>query len=159
MPYQSTNRPSKQLSGCSLRTSTTSSNEHLQHLQQNGFVVFQLLQGQNLQAAQQHLQDLEDRKIGKSNEVQHRIAELLTADNSSPLIAQLICHPAVLEVVKGFLGAKCRCATFSSNTLLPQDGRHGSGLGWHPDYPYHDIDQPWPPPEFPLGCQVKFCII
>lgn len=34
------------------------------------------------------------------------------------------------------------------------DGSLGTGLGWHADYPYHDIDPPWPPPEYPLGCQV-----
>ena len=35
-------------------------------------------------------------------------------------MAQLVCHPLLLEVLHGYLGPRCRCATFSSNTLLPQ---------------------------------------
>ncbi|KAL0050790.1 hypothetical protein WJX82_007295 [Trebouxia sp. C0006] len=109
------------------------------------------------------LQDLEGAGVGSRNNIQHRVAELIPAGGQ--LMAQLVCHPILLQVLHRYLGSKCRLATFSSNTLLPQDsdnigkdGSLGSGLGWHPDYPYHDIDQPWPPPEFPLGCQVLICL-
>ena len=47
-------------------------------------------------------------------------------------------------------------ASTNPDNLLA-DGSQGTGLGWHADYPYHDIDTPWPPPEYPLGCQVICC--
>ena len=30
----------------------------------------------------------------------------------------------------------------------------GTGLGWHVDYPYHDIKIAWPSVDKPLGCQM-----
>ncbi|DBA89954.1 TPA: hypothetical protein ACH3X2_004442 [Trebouxia sp. C0005] len=126
---------------------------HVQNLKQHGYVVFQLMTPNDAQAAKQHVFNLEEAGVGSRNNIQHRIAELIPAGGQ--LMAQLVCQPVLLQVLHRYLGSKCRLATFSSNTLLPQDGSLGSGLGWHPDYPYHDIDQPWPPPEFPLGCQVQ----
>ncbi|KAL0021469.1 hypothetical protein WJX79_006443 [Trebouxia sp. C0005] len=129
---------------------------HVQNLKQHGYVVFQLMTPNDAQAAKQHVFNLEEAGVGSRNNIQHRIAELIPAGGQ--LMAQLVCQPVLLQVLHRYLGSKCRLATFSSNTLLPQDGSLGSGLGWHPDYPYHDIDQPWPPPEFPLGCQVLICL-
>lgn len=48
-----------------------------------------------------------------------------------------------------------KASTDPDNLLA--DGSLGTGLEWHADYPYHDIDAPWPPPEYPLGCQVMCC--
>ena len=62
--------------------------------------------------------DLEGAGVGSRNNIQHRIAELIPAGGQ--LMAQLVCHPVLLEVLHRYLGSKCRLATFSSNTLLPQ---------------------------------------
>ncbi|DBA79812.1 TPA: hypothetical protein ACH3X1_008473 [Trebouxia sp. C0004] len=135
---------------------TAEADIRVQNLKQHGYVVFQLMTPDDAQAAKQHVYNLERAGVGSRNNIQHRIAELIPAGGQ--LMAQLVCHPSLLQVLHRYLGSKYRLATFSSNTLLPQDGSLGSGLGWHPDYPYHDIDQPWPPPEFPLGCQVLICL-
>jgi ectoine hydroxylase-related dioxygenase (phytanoyl-CoA dioxygenase family) len=58
------------------------------------------------------------------------------------LFAELLLHPAVLSVVQTLLHNDFRCATWSSNTLLPNMST--AALGWHVDYPYHDISPPWP---------------
>ena len=62
--------------------------------------------------------ELESHGSGFQNDIQHRIAELLPAGGAP--IAQLICHPVLVAVLRQYLGDKFRCATFSSNTLLPQ---------------------------------------
>lgn len=62
--------------------------------------------------------DLEDNGFGFASDVQHRIAELIPAGGS--LIADVACHPKLMQLLHGYLGPHCRCATFSSNTLLPQ---------------------------------------
>lgn len=66
--------------------------------------------------------DLESqRSIDQHEEtVQLRISELIPAGSPFNFMAKLVCHPAVLEILHHYLGHKCRCATFSSNTLLPQ---------------------------------------
>ena len=64
-----------------------------------------------------------------------------------------------MGLLNKYLGGRVRCATMSSNTLLQQDGGNptDTGLGWHIDYPYHDIETNlWPAK--PLGCQVLFCL-
>jgi ectoine hydroxylase-related dioxygenase (phytanoyl-CoA dioxygenase family) len=59
-----------------------------------------------------------------------------------PVFAELLLHPAVTAVVQRLLHNDFRCATWSSNTLLPR--MTTPALGWHVDYPYHDISPPWP---------------
>ena len=70
---------------------------------------------------------------------QVRVADIL---HHHQLFAELLLHPAVLAVVQRLLHNDFRCATWSSNTLLPN--MSGAALGWHVDYPYHDIRPPWP---------------
>ena len=52
------------------------------------------------------------------NDIQHRIAELIPKGGAA--IAQLVCHPDLMALLSQYLGHSFRCATFSSNTLLPQ---------------------------------------
>ena len=59
--------------------------------------------------------------------------------------------------IKSFVCHVLFCEACTDPDELIADGSKGTGLGWHADYPYHDIDTPWPPPEYPLGCQVICC--
>ena len=56
------------------------------------------------------------------------------------LFRDLMCHPVVLAVWKEFLGDNCFCGTWSANTTFPGFNTYG----WHIDYPYWSIQQPWP---------------
>ena len=52
----------------------------------------------------------------------------------------LAADPLLHDVLHEYLGPGFRCATWSSNTLNPGNTATGPcGLGWHVDYPYHDI--------------------
>ncbi|MBN4073930.1 phytanoyl-CoA dioxygenase family protein [bacterium AH-315-E10] len=57
----------------------------------------------------------------------------------SPLLQQIMCHPLVLAVWETYLGLDFSCSTFTSNTVLP----NGGCIGWHVDYPYWGMQQPW----------------
>lgn len=70
---------------------------------------------------------------------QVRVPDLLPQHQ---LFSELLLHPAVLAIVQRLLHNDFRCATWSSNTLLPH--MTTPALGWHVDYPYHDISPPWP---------------
>jgi ectoine hydroxylase-related dioxygenase (phytanoyl-CoA dioxygenase family) len=70
---------------------------------------------------------------------QVRVPDILVHD---ALFSELLLQPAVLAVVQRLLHNDFRCATWSSNTLLPN--MNTPALGWHVDYPYHDISPPWP---------------
>ena len=56
------------------------------------------------------------------------------------LFRDLMCHPVVLAVWEQFLGEDCFCGTWSANTAFPGFNTYG----WHIDYPYWSIQQPWP---------------
>ncbi|KAL3161422.1 hypothetical protein ABBQ32_010312 [Trebouxia sp. C0010 RCD-2024] len=118
-------------------------------LRQDGYVVFQLLSPEEAAGINGLVRGLELCGCGSRTSIQHRIAELIPTGGAA--VAKLVCHPDLLALLSQYLGDNFRCATFSSNTLLPQDGSLGTGLGWHADYPYHDIGSPWPPPEYPQG--------
>lgn len=55
---------------------------------------------------------------GSQSKIQHRIAELIPKGGAA--FAQLVCHPDLMALLSQYLGHNFRCATFSSNTLLPQ---------------------------------------
>jgi hypothetical protein len=57
-----------------------------------------------------------------------------------PLFRDLMCHPVVLAVWERFLAEDCFCGTWSANTAYPGF----NAFGWHIDYPYWSIKQPWP---------------
>ena len=64
-------------------------------------------------------------------------------------------HPSILYLVRSYLGRSARAATWSSNTLLANMDH--PVLGWHADYPYHDIEAgSWP--DTPLGVQVLWML-
>ena len=140
--------------------------EHIQELEQNGWTAVQAFtptQAQQLKAAVSALEDAErgedettwTREDGRPM-LQVRIGNPAA---QSELLLQASTHPLVMGLLTKYLGGKVRCATMSSNTLLQQDGGNAmdTGLGWHVDYPYHDIE-PGLWPEKPLGCQVLFCL-
>ena len=88
--------------------------------------------------------------------LQVRVSDIIVRD---PAVVQAATHPLLFGILSKYLGQRVRCATFSSNTLLRQQGQGtDTGLGWHVDYPYHDTDQPWPRVDRPLGVQVLYCL-
>jgi len=129
---------------------------YLNSLVKEGYCVLPTLISRDLAVeTKAHVAKFEASGQGMSTDVQHRIADLI---NLHPTFAYLTAHPLIVGLLRQFLGTTMRCATFSSNTLLPQDGSKDAGLGWHVDYPYHDVPLPWPPVELPLGAQVLWCL-
>eukprot|EP00035_Acanthoeca_spectabilis_P012343 m.220273 g.220273 ORF g.220273 m.220273 type:complete len:389 (-) comp15596_c0_seq2:1941-3107(-) len=117
-----------------------------------GFTVLPgVLTGDEIAAMKETLAEAEH---GKGNEVQVRVHDLVSLGPQfvKPAVDALICG-TLSEV----LGSSVRCATWSANTLLPHATR--SGLGWHVDYPYHDIDlDKRPPSDVWLGTQVLWLL-
>eukprot|EP00276_Gloeochaete_wittrockiana_P009671 CAMPEP_0184645984 /NCGR_PEP_ID=MMETSP0308-20130426/2616_1 /TAXON_ID=38269 /ORGANISM="Gloeochaete witrockiana, Strain SAG 46.84" /LENGTH=279 /DNA_ID=CAMNT_0027075579 /DNA_START=1711 /DNA_END=2550 /DNA_ORIENTATION=+ len=126
---------------------------YLQDLEANGYVIIPGLISSDEAASLKHeLGELETsvgKKYPSARPIQVRVGELLSRRLS---FCRLLMHPSVLSVVRAYLGNNMRLATWSSNTLLPQDGSQDANLYWHVDYPYHDIDLPWPTEV--LGAQV-----
>lgn len=110
--------------------------------------------------------ELEGEESTWPDPMQKRIVSVAT---KHPALLQAATHPLLVGILSKFLGEHFRCATFSSNSLRQQDDASriepdgtpkGTGLGWHVDYPYHDIkwDAGWPGVEKPLGCQALFLL-
>lgn len=57
-----------------------------------------------------------------------------------PCFRRLMSHPLVVQVWRKLLGSDMICSTWSSNTILGGHGRYG----WHADYPYWSMAEPWP---------------
>ncbi len=58
-----------------------------------------------------------------------------------PLFAELMAHPLIVAVWQAYLDDEAIiCSTWSANTAFPGYDKYG----WHPDYPYWWINQPWP---------------
>jgi len=57
-----------------------------------------------------------------------------------PIFVELMCHPMIMEIWQTWLGKDMICSTWTSNTYYPG---HAS-IGWHADYPYWALEQPWP---------------
>ncbi|KAL3161822.1 hypothetical protein ABBQ38_008912 [Trebouxia sp. C0009 RCD-2024] len=89
-----------------------------EQLRQDGYVVFQLLTPVETARLNGLVRGLELCGCGTRTSIQHRIAELIPTGGAA--IAQLVCHPDLLALLSQYLGDNFRCATFSSNTLLPQ---------------------------------------
>jgi len=79
---------------------------------------------------------------GYGHRTQKRVHNLCApAHDAEADLVKAAIDPLLKGVLEGYLGAGFRCATWSSNTLLPGNTPAGpSGLGWHIDYPYHDVD-------------------
>ena len=73
---------------------------------------------------------------GRTNK---RLGNLTGIRGGADLVAAAV-DPLLHDVLYEYLGEGFRCATWNSNTLNAGNTPDGpSGLGWHVDYPYHDI--------------------
>ena len=61
-----------------------------------------------------------------------------------PVFTDLMCHELVVGVWHNWLGRDMICSTWTSNTYYPG---HDT-IGWHADYPYWALEQPWPSGNF-----------
>ena len=58
-----------------------------------------------------------------------------------PIFAELLAHPLIVSIWQEYLADEAViCSTWSANTAYPGYDKYG----WHPDYPYWWINQPWP---------------
>ncbi|EKX44488.1 hypothetical protein GUITHDRAFT_109608 [Guillardia theta CCMP2712] len=124
----------------------------LDELRVSGFTVLEVLEPSEAEDARDALQGILERSTGGSDGYQIRIPDVAV---HHPLFGELLVHPVILFLVRSYLGRYARCATWSSNTLLPKMDH--PRLGWHVDYPYHDIEiGMWP--DLPLGLQVLWLL-
>lgn len=107
----------------------------LAFLQLNGWVLAKFFTQAEVTKLKQPLAA----EIESTTETQVRIGDLVTRDAA---YAHVVTHPVLLGIIRRELGTTIRCASFSSNTLLPHVTEN-TGLGWHVDYPYHDLKPPW----------------
>jgi len=57
------------------------------------------------------------------------------------IFAELLAHPLIVSIWQSYLDDDdVICSTWSANTAYPGYDKYG----WHPDYPYWWINQPWP---------------
>jgi ectoine hydroxylase-related dioxygenase (phytanoyl-CoA dioxygenase family) len=117
---------------------------HEQQLRQHGFTVLKPLLNSYEAADVKETLELAEKSAGRVEfhgdvPQQVRVPNILVHHQ---VFAELLLHPAVLAIVQRLLHNDFRCATWSSNTLLPH--MTTPALGWHVDYPYHDISPPWP---------------
>lgn len=58
-----------------------------------------------------------------------------------PVFLELLAHPLIVSIWQAYLDDDdIVCSTWSGNTAYPGFDKYG----WHPDYPYWWINQPWP---------------
>lgn len=60
------------------------------------------------------------------------------------VFTDLMCHDLAVAVWHNWLGRDMICSTWTSNTFYPG---HNT-FGWHADYPYWALEQPWPSGNF-----------
>ena len=129
----------------------------------NGFFVLpQLFDAQQVKAARDIIVEHSNREASGvthfqgGNEdkakLQRRVWNLL---NKGDVFADMVQHPQVVEIMKGFLGTEFCLGSIAANRILPG----GPGQEPHIDYPYWDMYKPesFPHnmnPSFPLNCQV-----
>ena len=150
---------------CSLKTPR----QHKQELKNNGFTIVQRLfaaEAQMLKAQVSHAEDEQQKnpddtqwtKPDGTPKLQVRVGQVMSLSEE---ILNASCHPLITGLLTKVVGPNFRCATFSANTLLQQDSNdpEDTGLGWHVDYPYHDLDPGyWGEVDSPLGVQVLICL-
>lgn len=95
----------------------------------------------------------EELELPEYNGSQIRRGDLL---RRNPMFGQLLLHPLVRTILAGYLHPRSKCATWSSNTLYPVDTSIPETYDWHVDFPYHDMQAPWPTE--PLSAQVLWCL-
>ena len=57
-----------------------------------------------------------------------------------PIFLELLTHPLIVAIWRRYLDEDMVCATWTANTTYPGYNRYG----WHPDWPYQRLNQPWP---------------
>ena len=58
-----------------------------------------------------------------------------------PIFLELMAHPTIVALWRGYLGEDMVCSTWSGNSIYPG----GDAINWHSDYPYWSIQPPYPP--------------
>ena len=58
----------------------------------------------------------------------------------NPIFLELMTHPLIHSIWKQYLDEDVICSTWTANTTYPGYDR----LGWHPDFPFQRVNQPWP---------------
>ncbi|MEC7281440.1 MAG: phytanoyl-CoA dioxygenase family protein [Verrucomicrobiota bacterium] len=105
-------------------------------LQLNGWVLAKFFTQAEVTQLKQPLAT----EIESTTDTQVRLGDLVARDAA---FAHVITHPVLLAILRREFGTSIRCSSFSSNTLLPQIETENTVLGWHVDYPYHDLKSPW----------------
>ena len=57
-----------------------------------------------------------------------------------PIFLELMAHPLIVAIWRRYLDEDMICSTWTANTTFPGYSRYG----WHPDWPYQRLNQPWP---------------
>ena len=57
-----------------------------------------------------------------------------------PIFLELMTHPLIHAIWKEYLDKDVICSTWTANTAYPGFNRYG----WHPDFPFQRLNQPWP---------------
>ena len=57
-----------------------------------------------------------------------------------PIFVELMAHPLIVAIWRRYLDEEMICSTWTANTTFPGFDR----IGWHPDWPYQWVNQPWP---------------
>ena len=57
-----------------------------------------------------------------------------------PIFLELLTNPLIVAIWRRYLDPDVICATWTGNTTFPGYNHYG----WHPDWPYQRLNQPWP---------------
>lgn len=79
----------------------------------------------------------EEATEGTWRERTQRVARIAVKD---PIFVELMTHPLILSLWREYLDEDMICSTWTSNTAYPGFNRYG----WHPDFPFQRVNQPWP---------------
>lgn len=129
---------------------------HIKRVRREGFTVTRLCSA----VAAHRVRDGLDLTDASECAVNKRLpaATLLSSPGAST-VTSCVNNADLASLLRQLLSSQPRLASLSSNTLLPRNGLHGPGLGWHVDYPYHDIDRAlWPPAGDIHGIQVMLAL-
>ena len=66
-----------------------------------------------------------------------RVSRIAVKD---PIFVELMVHPLIIAIWKSYLDEDAICSTWTANTAYPGYDR----IGWHPDFPFQRINQPFP---------------
>lgn len=78
----------------------------------------------------------EENEISREKKTQ-RVARIAV---KHPIFVELMSHPLIVAIWRQYLDEDMICSTWTANTTYPGYSRYG----WHPDWPYQRLNQPWP---------------